>query len=198
MTHGPQGERRAVIYLHGRCGDPHAFHAWDQAVAQRATVISIQGDVPCEGSQRTTWSRSASGLDRRISRALTAVSAERGAPLDETSLTVVGYSLGASRAEDLTRAFPGRYPRAILVAGPVAPEVGSFTGGGAVVVVAGALDRRAHLQEGAAALIAAGVVASYLILPGAAHGAYGPEGERVMGEAFSWVFERVPSLARSP
>jgi predicted esterase len=192
VAHGPPGEGRAVIYLHGRCGDPLAFRAWARAAARVATVVSIQGDVKCKGGFRTTWSNDVRALDRRVTQALAAVGAARGAPLDGDSLTVVGYSLGASRAEDLVSARPRRYRRALLVAGPLAPEPASFAEAGAVAVIAGGRDRRRHLEEGASALADGGVAARYMLLPGAKHGEYGPEGERVMGEALAWALHQAP------
>lgn len=192
VAHGPLGERRAILYLHGRCGDPLAFRAWAAAASRLGTVISIQGDVRCPGGQRATWSHDLGALDRRASQALAAVGAARGMPLDEASLTVVGYSLGAMRAEELVKAFPRRYRRALLVAGPFAPEPASFGEGAAVAVIAGGRDLRRHLREGAAALADAGVTSTFLLLPGASHGEYGPEGARVMGEALTWVYQRVP------
>ena len=61
-----------------------------------------------------------------------------------------------------------------------------------MVLMAGALDRRRHLQGAAEAISAAGIPATFLVLPGARHGEYGPEGERVLGEALRWAFERAP------
>jgi predicted esterase len=190
VAHAPPGEQRAIVYLHGRCGDVLAFRAWARAAARYGTLIALQGDVPCKGGWRSTWSYDMAGLDRRIHRAIEAVSAARGSPLDAASITLVGYSLGAARVEGLAKRFPGRYERAILIAGPSPPEASSFPGAAAVVLMAGDRDRRRHLQEAAAALLAGGVPARFMLLPGARHGEYGPAGERVMGEALAWAFAR--------
>ena len=192
VAHGAPGDRRALVYLHGRCGDVHAFRGWAPAAARHGTLIALVGDTPCKGGWRSTWSHDIAGLDRRIRAAIAAVGAARGAPLAGESVTLIGYSLGATRAESLAKRSPGRYPRAILIGGPTTPEAASFGGAGAVVVMAGARDRRRHLEDAAAALAAAGIPATFLVLPAAKHGEYGPEGERVLGEALRWVHERAP------
>jgi len=192
VAHAPAGERRAIVYLHGRCGDPFAFQSFAAAVTRHATLISLQGDVRCDGGQRSTWSHDTALLDRRALAALKAVGAARGAPLDAESVTLIGYSLGAARAEALVKRAPRRYRRAILVAGPEPPEAASLAGVGAVVLIAGARDRRSHLEEAAASLAAAGVPATFMLLPGAKHGEYGPEGKRVLEEALTWALAKAP------
>jgi hypothetical protein len=43
------------------------------------------------------------------------------------------------------------------------------------------------MREGADALLRAGIPARFFLLPKARHGQYGPEGDRVLGEAFAWL-----------
>ena len=41
-------------------------------------------------------------------------------------------------------------------------------------------------------IAAAGVPATFMLLPGAKHGEYGPEGERVLEEALTWALAKAP------
>lgn len=189
VAHGPVGNRRVIVYLHGVCGDVHKFRAWTEAAVHFGTVVAVLGDDKCkEAAGRYKWGFGVERTDRRIQAAVKAVSAVRSAPLDLEAITVVGYSQGSARAEALVRAYPSRYKRAILVAGPKEHAARSFTGALGVAVVAGAKDLKTHLQDSAAKAAKAGVHARYFELPGARHGEYGPDAVRVMGAALSWVF----------
>ena len=56
-------------------------------------------------------------------------------------------------------------------------------------MMAGSRDRQDRMRAGERAFRAAGIPATYRVLPGAGHGEMGPEGERVMGEALAWLQE---------
>jgi predicted esterase len=188
VAHGPVGNRRAIVYLHGVCGNVHKFRDWTAAAVHFGTVIAVLGDDKCKEPGRYRWGAGVERTDRRIVAALRAVSAVRGAPLDTDAVTVVGYSQGSARAEALVRAFPSRYRRAILVAGPREHAPSSFREALGVAVVAGQKDLKNHLVESAEKALKAGVRARYFELPGAHHGEYGPDAVRVMGEALSWIY----------
>ena len=192
VAHGPVGNHRAIVYLHGVCGDVTKYRAWSEAGIRFGTVVAVRGDDKCKEPGRFKWGDSVPRTDRRIVAALTAVGAVRGG-LDTESVTLVGYSQGAARAEGLVRAVPSRYRRAVLVAGPLEHEPRSFREATAVAIVAGALDLKTHLQDAAAKAAKAGVRARYFELPGARHGDYGPEGVRVLGDALTWLFEEPPA-----
>lgn len=57
----------------------------------------------------------------------------------------------------------------------------------AVVVMAGEHDAPRWRRSQAQALARAGIHAAFLELPGAPHGAMGPDAERVMGEVLDWL-----------
>jgi pimeloyl-ACP methyl ester carboxylesterase len=147
----------------------------------------VRGDDRCKEAGRYKWGPGVERTDKRIVAALRAVGDARGAPLDVESVTLVGYSQGSARAEALVRAFPSRYRRAILVAGPHEHSPGSFREALGIAVVAGENDLKAHLQDSAAKAAKAGVRARYFELPGARHGEYGPDAVKVMGDALGWV-----------
>lgn len=188
VAHGAVGNRRVIVYLHGVCGDIHKFRTWTEAAVHYGTVVAVLGDDKCKDAGRYKWGFGVDRTDRRILAALRAVSAVRSAPLDLEAITLVGYSQGSARAEALVRAFPSRYRRAVLVAGPKEHAAGSFHDALGVAVVAGGKDLKTHLQDAAAKAAKAGVRARYFELPGARHGEYGESAVRVMGAALAWVF----------
>jgi predicted esterase len=187
-AHGAIGNRRAIVYLHGVCGDIHKYRSWSDAAVRFGTVVAVRGDDRCDEPGRFKWGASVTRTDHRIVAAVRAVGEARGAGLDAESITLVGYSQGSARAEALVRALPSRYPRAVLVAGPKEHAPASFRGALGIAFVAGEKDAKTHLVESADKAARAGVRARYFELPGARHGEYGPEAVRRMGEALAWVF----------
>ena len=178
-----------IVYLPGKCGDLRAFEPWAATAARHGTLIAFTGDVRCDNG-RYRWSHDLGLIQRRIDAALAAVAAEDGAPLDTQSLTAIGYSEGATRAEELARRAPDRYPRLVLIAGPTAPTDAGVGRARAAVIMAGGRDKRSHLAVAAASLASAGRPVTFMLLPGAGHGEYGPEGPRVMDEALTWAQSR--------
>jgi predicted esterase len=188
VAHGPTGNRRAIVYLHGVCGDVTKYRAWVEAAVHFGTVVAVRGDDKCKEPGRYKWGFGVERTDRRIVAALRAVGGARPEALDTESVTLVGYSQGSARAEALVRAFPSRYRRAVLVAGPHEHEPSSFREALGIAVVAGENDLKTHLSGSAAKAAKAGVRARYFELPGARHGEYGPDAVKVMGDALAWVF----------
>jgi predicted esterase len=191
VVHAPAGNREAVLYLHGVCGDVYAIRTWSEAASRHGTLIAMLGDDPCDGRQgRFRWYNDLGRLDARIRRTLEAVAKARGGQLETEQVTIVGYSQGADRAERLAARFPSRYPRVLLGSPPDAPKPESFTQGQAIAIVAGAKEDNARRRNGARELEQAGLPSLFVTLPDAFHGQFGPEGDRVMGEALSWLLGR--------
>lgn len=190
VVHAPAGNRQAIVYLHGVCGDVYAIRSWASVVSQRGTLVAMLGDDACEGrTGRFRWFRDADRIDRRIQRTLAAVAEARGGQLELEQVTLIGYSQGADRAERVASRFSDRYPRVLLGSPPDAPGT-RFVEGQAVAVVAGGLENNDKRRDGVEALKEAGFPAVFMTLPGAYHGQFGPEGDRVMDEAVAWLFAR--------
>lgn len=187
VAHGATGDRRAIVYLHGVCGDVTKYRSWAEAAVHFGTLVALRGDDRCKEPGRFKWGASVERTDRRIVAAVRAVGGARAAPLDTEPITLVGYSQGSARAEALARAFPSRYRRAVLVAGPREHAPESFREALGIAFVAGENDLKAHLRDSAAKAAKAGVRARYFELPGARHGEYGPGAAKVMGDALGWV-----------
>ncbi|HKY40620.1 MAG TPA: hypothetical protein VJN18_32015, partial [Polyangiaceae bacterium] len=109
-----------------------------------------------------------------------------GLPEPSTDITVIGMSLGATRAAALVQRFPERYTRLIAMAAP------STLGAGlrslrAAVVMAGERDRQDLMKTSERSLRGRGVPVTFILIPGATHGAMGPEPERTMGAALDFL-----------
>ncbi len=197
VVDGPPGSSRVILYMHGVCGDPLGFRSWSAVASRFATLISLRGDAPCKDRPgRTGWSYDLAGTDRRIRAAITTVGdwrRSRGeAELDATQVTLIGYSLGARRAEWLAGRFPERYGRVAMIGSPVKPDAARLSKRGRYLVMAGALDARQHLIDGSNDLAKAGRTVRYAELPGARHGEYGPDAVRAMTEGLVWLFKDLP------
>ena len=188
VVHAPAGVRGAIVYLHGVCGDAYAPRSWYGAATRYGTLITLLGDDACKGRPgRFRWRKNNELLQSRIDRALAAVKEARGGQLDTEELTIIGYSQGASRAEAVALRELSRCKRVVLGSPPSAPDPDDFSPEQSIAVVAGALENNDVRREGVERLRAAGVRATFMPLPGAYHGQYGAEGERVMGEALAWL-----------
>ncbi len=185
---------KVIIYLHGRCGDPLAgIDAFGEAASARATTISLQADVPCEKNPRQHhWGPNIPILERRIEAAIAAVAEQQGRELEPSGMTVIGYSEGALRAESLGKRYPDKFPRVILIGSPLHPTPEGFHPGQSVATMAGTLDMQGLMRQGTRLLEDAGVRVKYFPLPGARHGEYGPQGNAVLDEVFTWLGQPAP------
>jgi len=187
VIHAPASNSRAIIYLHGMCGNVRAVESWKQVLSESGTLIGVMGDKPCGGG-RVRWTKHYDRIQARIEAALRAVKQARGGLLDIEFLTLFGYSQGAERAEALTARFPKRYRLVILGGAPQMPRLAHLGDTSAVAFFAGELELSGNMRLGAEVLTAAGKPARFFLLPKAKHGEFGPEGPRVMNELFSWLF----------
>jgi pimeloyl-ACP methyl ester carboxylesterase len=184
---GASGRERVLVYLHGRCGNALAFEAFARAAHEHGTLISFRGDKKCDDPHRSQWSGDIVTLHRRIRAGVEVAARELGLPLERWPVTVVGYSQGATRAEQLARKLPTIYRSVVLIGGPTEPTVGALRQTERTAIVVGSRDARGHLKEALPKLGQAKIPTLYLELPKAGHGEYGPEAERVMGQALDFV-----------
>jgi len=185
-TPGP----RALVYLHGYCGDVNAVGAFVPAAAAHGTLIALLGDQPCKDKPgRFKWSNDIRGLDARIERAVRLVNRAQGLHLDPHDITLFGYSQGAVRAESLARFYASHYPRVILGGPPRRPKAAHFSHIRVIAVFGGEREDTHDMLGGADDLLAAGFHARFFLLPGVDHGDFGGEleGNRALGEILSFV-----------
>ncbi|MCA9592160.1 MAG: hypothetical protein KC776_02590 [Myxococcales bacterium] len=187
VVHAPARQTRALIYLHGVCGDVTAVDSWIGAATRHGTLIELLGDTRCKGSTRYRWTSSTAVLMQRIDAALSRVRDARGGLLDVTQVVLIGYSQGAIRAEALAKHYPERFPWVLLGGVPVTPNADSFTSTRSVALLGGQREGLGHLVAGREALEKAGRRVKSFVLPSAGHGEFGPDADRVLGEAFDWL-----------
>jgi pimeloyl-ACP methyl ester carboxylesterase len=186
VINAPANNRRAIVYLHGRCGNVNAVDTFKEAAVASGTVVSLLGDLPC-GAGRFRWNNKLAPLQARVERALEAARLARGGLLDITRPVLFGYSQGAERAENLVAQYPERYQLVVLGGSPKMPKLHHLGATKAVAVFGGELETFGHMQAGAESLAAAGKTARFFLFPRAKHGEFGPDSNRVMGEIFAWL-----------
>lgn len=173
-----------VVFLHGVCGHAGAYLAtFPRAGAGAGGVLAVQGDRPCPGQPRyRTYSWDPERLHARILAAMAA----SGAPASWGGATLVGYSQGATLAEQLVATHRERYARVVLVGSPRDPAPARLARAAAVATVSCAHDVPRRMSEAASRLRSRGVPARYFEMPGCTHGAMG-DGERVFGNIFEFL-----------
>lgn len=182
MRGAPRG-REKIVFLHGMCGHALGYaRSFQSAPAKHGTLIAPQGDVACEDGT-AKWSADSQALDDRIADAFRALGLAE--PIEDVA--VVGYSQGATRAEELARRWPRRYTRLVLIGGPQAPSPNGLSVQ-AMVSMAGERDRQDLMKAGERVFNAAGIPSTYLVIPDATHGSMGSNSEATMAQALDWLF----------
>jgi pimeloyl-ACP methyl ester carboxylesterase len=195
VVHGAATTRRALVYLHGVCGNIEAIGSWAEPASRFGTVVALRGDRKCDVPGRYRWNQDTVLLDMRIDRALAAVAEARRGLLDTQGPALIGYSQGATRAMELARRFPDKYLLVALGGSPVAPGIDRLSGARAIAVFGGERESMEAMRRGFDELVAAGKRSRFFVLPGAGHGEYGPEGASVMSEVLEFLFEGPPEAS---
>lgn len=183
VLRGARGDDR-IVFLHGLCGDARGYlESFRVAAAEHGVAVAPNGDLACPGRGGRSWSTDASALDEHVVGAL----ALAGVEAEPRGVTLIGYSLGASRAELLAREHPERYDAIVLIGGPKQPSPHGLEHLRAAAMVAGERDRQDLMKRGARAFSAAGIPSTFFELPEATHGEMGPDAERVMGRVLDWL-----------
>lgn len=180
-----------IVFLPGMCSNA-AGYLWTFPEAARAAggVLAIDGDEPCPGVKNFhTFSWDAEKQHRRIEAALARAGTANDAPI-----TLIGYSQGAVFAEKLAAKYPERFHKIVLIGAPLDPVASHFAASEAFVTMSCALDVRARMKKAAQGVAARGVPATYVEMPGCAHGAVG-DGEAKFAEVFAFL-RQAPSTAR--
>jgi predicted esterase len=185
MRGEPRGKAR-LVFLHGMCGHALGYaQSFQWSAAKKGTLVAPQGDRECGQGPWATWSGDLAALDRRIVDAFRSLGEKE--PIDD--IVLMGYSLGATRAEALARRWPERYTRLVLLGAPKASSAQGLASIRGAVMMAGERDRQDQMKAGMRAFRAAGIPATFMVIPKATHGAMGPTPEETMGAALDWLWE---------
>jgi pimeloyl-ACP methyl ester carboxylesterase len=174
---GSKDSGKAVgVFLHGHCSHGMGYlQAFQYAAAEAGRFVALQGDVHCGGD--------IDGLDRRIDRALRAYLGKD----PPTEILVGGSSQGVERAISLARRFPRKYRRLILSSGfREIPPAGMDANVRAYFLI-GEHENRWPTERTVQRWGSAGLAAEMKVIPGAGHGDFHAQGDRLMREAFRFV-----------
>ncbi len=186
VAHAAAAQRRALVYLHGACGDPLAPRPWLPASREVGTLITLVAKGICKNGKKY-WIASTAALKERVIRALEAVRARRGGRLDPTAVVLIGYSQGSKRAERLHAASPELFPWVVLGGMPVEPSAWRLRRVRAVALVGGEREHTHPMTFGTGLLKHEGIRARYFELPGVGHGDFGADARSHFAAVFSWL-----------
>jgi len=183
VLRGTRGPDR-IAFLHGLCSSGRGYlESFQFTAAGRGAAVAPNGDVACRNGERRSWSHDLDAIDDLIASSL--ARATGGA--DPQRITLIGYSLGATRAEQLARRRPQRYDALVLIGAPNVPSARGLRHLRGAAMLAGERDNQSFMRRGVRAFRAAGIPAEFFSLPAAAHGQMGPDAERVMRDVFDWL-----------
>lgn len=189
ITHAPATERRALVYLHGMCGNSKGADPWAHVSKDYGTLIVVRATVPCEDRPGFKWPQEVESIQARIERALRETQRLREGQLDTERVVLFGYSQGSNRAEKLAGLHPERYPWVVLGGTPTVAVPERLLATEGVAFLGGELEDISHMIEGMERVRAAGRRARFFLLPGVHHGSYGPEGPAVVRSALEYLFQ---------
>ena len=200
VAHAPASNLEALVYLHGMCGNSKGAEPWVEQALERGTLIVVRANVPCPDRPGYKWPKSALAIQKRVKAALALVKKDRAGLLNTESVTLIGYSQGAHRAERLAEIAPNMYPRIILGGAPTLSAYARLEKVRALAYLGGSKEKREHMEASQLLMSKAGVNARFFLLPGAPHGSYGKKGPQVMGQVFQFLFKEAsePKLLISP
>jgi pimeloyl-ACP methyl ester carboxylesterase len=174
-----------TVFLPGMCSNAGAYLAgFSEAAHAHGGVLAIDGDRPCPGVPGFhTFSWDAGRQHERIEAALAAADAD-ATPAGE--ITLIGYSQGASIAEQLAERWPARYTRIVLIGSPRDVTASRLRTSRALATMSCSRDVPGRMRAGAEHVAALGVPATYFEMPGCTHGNLA-DGNRVFDELFVWL-----------
>ncbi len=171
-----------TVFLPGMCSNAYAYlRAFPEAAQREGGVLAIEGDQPCIPGYRT-FSWDAAKQNTRIEAALAAAATE----IPEGGLTIVGYSQGASIAEQLVQRWPTRYTRVVLIGAPTNPSAQHLASARGVVTISCDRDVPWRMKEAARTLSRKGIPATYLQMPNCVHG-HIKDGDATFDAAFAFL-----------
>ena len=190
VIHGTAETSRAMIYLHGVCGNVDRIKDWGAAAASHVTTIAIYGNKPCPTSAtRFSWNQDVDFIHELAQKALARVAETRGGHLDVERVVLFGYSQGASRAERLVERYPAHYPWLILGGPPSPPTFDHLKHTARSAILVGSEEHQDHLRDLAAHLTTLGAPTRFDVFPGVGHGGFGPGSSQVMTATLTWLLQ---------
>lgn len=179
------GSAPVTVFMPGMCSNANAYlQTFPEAAQKQGGVVAIEGDQMCGGAQGfRTFSWDAGRQHARVEAALAAAGLTQ---IPREGITLVGYSQGASLAEQMVQRWPERYARVILIGAPTDPSSKNLARARGLVTMSCDRDVPARMKRAAQSASRAGIPATYLQMPGCTHGNV-TDGERIFDTAFDWL-----------
>jgi len=183
------GPRPITVVLHGMCGHAeNVCRIFQNDATAGEHLVCPRASEPCSGGGSSWASR---GFEPAIEHAIERATTMLGERVDGTvGRTLVGYSLGAFRALELAQHGAGRYPRVMLIAGRVQPNLKLLRASGVdrLLLSAGTWDSTyEHLRRQRSALERAGIHTEFLSLGAAGH-AFEPSFAHYLPVGWQWLY----------
>lgn len=194
FVRAPDGSTPRIIFLAGICTIGYAYlMSFPEAARAHGGALTLEGDQPCPGyPDFRSFSNDADKQEKRIQAALAALmGGEVAAPAG--GFTLVGYSRGATIAERMSHKWPDRYPRVIVIGSPTDPNVELLSKARAVATMSCSRDNPWRMKGALTSLRFRKIPAEYFEMPDCTHGNV-TDGDRVFGEAFTWLEEHQKML----
>lgn len=174
-----------VVFLPGLCSNGGAYlHGFAAAARAHGGVVALDGDRPCGGSADFhSITSDAAHEEPRIEKALRALGAE---PDGARKIMLIGYSLGATLAENLVKRSPERYDRVLLIGSPRDPQPARLKSARAVATMSCSLDVPQRMRGAARALDSLGIPSRYFEMRGCTHGNLA-DGDVRFDDALGWL-----------
>ncbi|MEP7053058.1 MAG: hypothetical protein ABJB12_22020 [Pseudomonadota bacterium] len=182
------GPHPITVLLHGMCGDParSCSHFADE-VTRTSTLICPRASVRCTGGG-SSWPEI--GVGEAVERAVARAKLALPDAIDDTQArTLIGYSLGAYRAQQIALTSGGRYARAMFIGARVSLDPRLLTQNGVtrVLLCAGEWDMTHDpMQHEAQRLQRAGFSSRFLGLGQVGH-LFTPSFASYLPGAWSWL-----------
>jgi pimeloyl-ACP methyl ester carboxylesterase len=185
IVRNEKNEAPAIVFLPGLCSNANAYlWGFPEAARRAGGVVAIEGDQPCPGApgfHSFTWDSS-----KQHARIEAALGAAGVSEIRAGGLVLIGYSQGASIAEQLAARFPERYSRIVLIGQPGDPQPADFHKSRAVVTMSCSLDVPYRMKPASKAIEAAGTPSTYVQMPGCTHGNIAA-GDESFDTVFGWL-----------
>lgn len=179
--------RPIAVMLHGMCGAPeNECPAFAKAFTKRGFLVCPRATLSCAGGG-STWA--ARGRVELVEAAIQSVATRFPGRMDTAQRTLVGFSLGAFVANELSNADPARWQRVILLSAKIAPNPSRLVKLGAPRMLLGAGDydlSQMHMRKATRALERAGVDAVFVSLGRVGH-QFAVDMDGWMDSALEWL-----------
>lgn len=180
-----------TVFMPGMCSNGAAYlQTFPEAARAQGGVVAIEGDQPCAPGFRTfSWDAA-----KQHARAEAALAAAGVREIPPEGITLVGYSQGATLAEQMVQRWPDRYRKVVLIGAPTEPSARSLGQARSLVTMSCDRDGAApRMQKAAKAAEKAGVPARYIEMANCTHGNV-TDGEVNFARTFDFLRDRARPL----